>query len=407
MKKLLSLITVFIVILAGCGGSSGDDDDKTISFAYWDDIWTPAFEEIAKEFESQNPGVTIDLQVTPYSSYWTKLDTIASTGDGPDVFIMNVPNIEKYSETGMLAPLDDSMEKYEVRPEDFVDRTFDAYEIDGATYGVPFDYDVTHLFYNADLLEEIGISSIPETWDEMLEVGQQVIDYDSSLYPFVISGNQAGYWPIIVSQNGQIITDDGKSGYELPETIASIQWIQDAVESGIIPKSSSIGGVNPIDALLSGQAVFAFDGSWMIPKLSEDATANIGIAPIPSNNDNRAGVIHAPSVAVNASGDNVDIASDFAAFVGSDFAQERVASTMNQLPAKKGFDDKFIANNPNLIGLDEALDYTSTAVVYPHVIDGTWENVEIEDMNKVMDLKMSPEDAATDITAAIQKSSER
>ncbi len=408
MKKIIGILSILIIALAGCGGSGNSGSDEvTLTFAFWDDLWRPAFEEMAVEFEEANPGVNIEFQVSPYGSYWTKMDTIASTGDGPDLFIMNTPNIEKYSESGMLAPLDDAMANQDVNPDDFVEKTFDAYQIDGQTYGIPFNYDVAMLFYNVDLMKEIGIEKVPETWDEMMEAGAKTLEYDSSLYPLSIQGNQAGYWPIIVSQGGEIITKEGTSGYELESTLESLNWIKEAVEAGVIPKSSSIGTVQPLDTIQSGQGLFAMDGSWMLPKATTEAGVNIAVAPIPSNNDNRAGIIHAPAVAVNASSENVEVAKEFAAFIGTDSSQAKIATTMNQLPAKKGFNDKFIANNADLVGLEETLEYTGTAEVYPHVVDGAWENTELEDMNKVMDLAMEPEDAAKDITAAIEKSSER
>ncbi|MFV0551007.1 MAG: ABC transporter substrate-binding protein [Anaerorhabdus sp.] len=411
MRRLLIVFSAFLLILAGCGSGSSEGyqegDEVTLTFAFWDDLWAPAFEAMADEFEEAHPGVTIETQVTPYSSYWTKMDTIASTGDGPDIFVMNTPNIEKYYESGMLAPLDDALADQNVNKDDFVDRTFDAYEVDGATYGVPFNYDVSMLFYNIDLVKEAGIDKIPETWDEMLDAGQKILDYDSSLYPLVLQGNQAGYWPVMVSQGAEIITEDGKSGYESQEMLDSINWIKSAVENGIIPKSSSISSTAPLDVLQSGQAAFALDGSWMLQKTESDTGVNIGVAPIPSNNENRAGIIHAPAISVNEQSPNAEIATEFAAFVGTDSSQEKVATDMGQLAAKKGFDDLFVEKNSKLVGLEDTLQYTGTAAVYPHVIDGSWENVEIEDMNKVMDLSMEPQDAADDITAAIEKSSER
>lgn len=411
MKKIIGILSIFLVLLAGCGSTSsesaGNGEDVTLTFAFWDDLWRPAFEKMADEFEETHPGVTIEMQITPYSSYWTKMDTIATTGDGPDIFVMNTPNVEKYYESGMLAPLDDAMAAQDVNPDDFVEKTFDAYQIDGGTYGIPFNYDVAMLFYNIDLMEKAGIDKVPETWDEMMAAGKKVLDYDETLYPLVLQGNQAGYWPIMVSQDAEVITDEGTSGYESPEMLASLEWIKNAVEEGVIPKSSAISNTQPLDTLQSGQAVFALDGSWMLPKTASDTGVNIGVAPIPSDNENKAGVIHAPAIAVNASSENVELAQEFAAFVGTDSSQEKVATEMNQLAAKKGFDDKFIENNPSLKGLEETLKYTGTAVVYPHVIDGSWENVEIEDMNKLMNLVMEPQEVADDVTAAIEKSSER
>ena len=67
----------------------------------------PAMKQIIAEFEKENPNITVNVQVTPWDSYWTKLQTAATGGSAPDVFWMNAPNFQLYANGGVLMPLDD------------------------------------------------------------------------------------------------------------------------------------------------------------------------------------------------------------------------------------------------------------------------------------------------------------
>ncbi|WP_235045220.1 extracellular solute-binding protein, partial [Microbacterium maritypicum] len=84
-------------------------------------------EDIAAAFTKENPNVTIDIQVTPYKEYFTKLQTAASGGSAADVFWMNGPNFQLYASNGQLAPLDDGG----IDAADYPQGLIDLYTYDG------------------------------------------------------------------------------------------------------------------------------------------------------------------------------------------------------------------------------------------------------------------------------------
>src|SRR5699024_7843419 len=102
---------------SGDGGSS--DGDVTLTFGLWDKYQEPVLREIADKYEEENEGVKIDIQLTPFSDYFTKLEA-AATGDVlPDIFWMNGPNIVKYAANDMLLPIDDKIEEDNVDLDEF------------------------------------------------------------------------------------------------------------------------------------------------------------------------------------------------------------------------------------------------------------------------------------------------
>src|SRR5687767_13825096 len=95
---------------AGCGAddSGGDSDGPvTLSYAVWDVNQVPVMEELAAAFTREHPNITINVQMTPWDNYWTKLRAAVTGGAAPDVFWMNGPNFQLYADNKVIAPLTD------------------------------------------------------------------------------------------------------------------------------------------------------------------------------------------------------------------------------------------------------------------------------------------------------------
>ena len=78
-------------LLAGCGGGSdeggseGGSGKVELSLGIWDENQRPAIEDVVAAYEEENPDVTINIELTPYSGgeYWTKLEAAAGGGTAP------------------------------------------------------------------------------------------------------------------------------------------------------------------------------------------------------------------------------------------------------------------------------------------------------------------------------------
>ena len=118
-----------LLALSACssGAGTGSSEDVTISYGIWDQNQQPAMEEIADAFTAEHPNVTVEIQLTPYKEYFTKLQTSVSGGAAPDVFWMNGPNFQLYASNGVLAPLDDQG----IEASDYPQGLVDLYTYDG------------------------------------------------------------------------------------------------------------------------------------------------------------------------------------------------------------------------------------------------------------------------------------
>lgn len=87
--------------------AEGQSDAKPVKLRYtlWDRNQLPGEQQLVNEFEKDNPGIKVEIELTPYDQYFIKLSSAVGGNVAPDVFWMNMPNFQQYVKNGMLEPL--------------------------------------------------------------------------------------------------------------------------------------------------------------------------------------------------------------------------------------------------------------------------------------------------------------
>ncbi|GAA1055240.1 sugar ABC transporter substrate-binding protein [Agromyces luteolus] len=161
-----------VASLTGCAGGGGDEGgDGEVTLTWWHNGTTgplpEVWEEVATEFEEAHPGVTVEQ--TGYQNedlQRTLIPNALAAGDPPDLFqVWPGGELRDQVENGYLMPLDD------VIPDtiDSVGATVNPWQVEGATYGIPFTFGIEGFWYNTDLFEQAGIDAPPTTLDELID----------------------------------------------------------------------------------------------------------------------------------------------------------------------------------------------------------------------------------------------
>lgn len=124
--------------LVGCGSK---DDTVNLTFQIWDVAQRDGMTAMYEAYTAQHPNVHIEVQVTSWREYWTKLEASAMSGKMPDIFWMHTNEILKYADNGKLADCSDIVET-----SNFSDVSLaNASGSDGKLYAVPKDKDTVGL----------------------------------------------------------------------------------------------------------------------------------------------------------------------------------------------------------------------------------------------------------------------
>jgi len=397
-------ILAFSACSSSAGGESSSGGDVTLSYAIWDENQKPAMEDIAAAFEKENPNVTIDIQVTPYKEYFTKLQTAATGGSAADVFWMNGPNFQLYASNGQLAPLDDAG----VDAADYPQGLIDLYTFDGKLYGAPKDFDTVALWYNKELFDAAGVEypSAGWTWDDFTAAAAALTDPATGQFGVAASQyGQENFYNSIAQAGGEVISADGtESGYGSPEALAGIELWTDLIEAGSSPTAQQMTDTNPEDFFLSGKVAMFQNGSWAAIAYGDNADIadKVDVAPLPEGPDGNQSVIHGVGNVANAKSPHVAEAKAFAAFASGEEAAEIQAETGTVIPAFNGTQQGWVDALPQY-DLQVYIDALDSAVPYPvSKSTSAWTSIESEVLSQVWSGAVAPAEGLKDLAEQMQ-----
>jgi multiple sugar transport system substrate-binding protein len=368
-RWLAALAAGLLFAVTACGSGGGDSGPVTVTYAVWNKDQMPGLQQVVTEFEKSHPNIHVQLELTPFDQYWTKLQTSAGSGSAPDVFWMNGPNAQLYESNGMLLPLSDRIKKDGVDLAMYQHDLVSLYQYDGQQFGVPRDFDTVGLWYNKELFDAAGVPypNASWTWADLQRAAQQLTNPGKGVYGVAAAlMNQENYYNTIPQAGGSVISKDGKhSGYDDPATIAGMGFWTDLIKQGLSPSLQQMTDTAPLQLFQSGKVAMYYGGSWRAIALNQnDYTKNrVDVAPLPAGKQ-QAVVIHGLANVVYAKSKHPDQAWELAKFLSSAQAADILAQTGTVIPAYQGTQDAWVKSMPqfHLQVFIDALKYT---VPYP------------------------------------------
>lgn len=229
---------------ASGGGSADGEITGTITFQTWslkNDKFTPYFENIAKSFEKEHPGVTVKWIDQPADGYEDKILQQAESGELPDV--VNLPPEFAHELAGAGQLVDIKKESKVV--DDYVAGGLEAYTYDGidGTYAFPWYLGTELNYWNTALLGKGGVTAPPKTVDEMLDAAsklakagvQTIAGVPGAKTLQVLVTDQGAEFPFV---------KDGKFFFDTPEAEALVERYAELYKEGAIsPEALQNAGV--------------------------------------------------------------------------------------------------------------------------------------------------------------------
>ena len=288
---------VMVAGLAACGsssssstGSSSDDssshEDVEISiiaaqYGTQTADWWVSFEE---DFEAEYDWIDLTVEVVSWNDIYTTVNTRISSGQAPD--ILNIDTFADYQADGLLLPVEDyiSDETYAKFYESFLEQS----EVDGTIWAVPDLASARALYYNVDIFEAAGVE-VPTTWDELIDVCEALLEYDSSIYPWGVDmttdEGQACFAYYIWNNGGDFVDEDGNWTLNSEENVEAIEYIISLVEAGYTNSDPANDTRYDLQDMFGAGQIAMVIGPNSIPTYLEEGgySVNYAVASIPAN----------------------------------------------------------------------------------------------------------------------------
>lgn len=363
-------------LATGCGPSSppsastGGSRRGHLTYGVWDIYQVPAMQRAAREFERTRPGVSVDVQLTPNGTYWTKLRTACTGGTAPDVFWMNGPNFGLYADAGQLLPLETEGPDAVVRPADFPSDLISLYRWKGTQYGAPKDFDTVALWFNKEIFDRAK-ADYPDaswTWQDLISTAQRLTDRRRGIYGVGAPVRaQENYYNSIPQAGGWVISPDKtRSGYSDEHTREGLKlWIDLIHRYRASPSLQQMADTDPTQMFQSGTLAMTYEASYNAATFYADPElrAKAGVAPMPKGR-RRATVLHGLANVVYARTPHPELAREFVRFLGGEQASLLQGKYGTAIPARNGTAKPWAAGMPEF-DLQVHLDALEYAVPFP------------------------------------------
>ena len=421
MKKLPRAAAVILVItlllsLSGCGASDG----KTrLTFQIWDVAQRESMQAICDAYTAKNPDVTIEVQVTSWNEYWTKLEAAAESNTMPDIFWMHTNQILYYSDFGMLADVTDL---YADEDPNYYQNHFSEISIgnaqgsDGRMYGVPKDKDNIFLVYNREMFDAAGVAYPDEnwTWDDLVNASQTIYDKTGKYGYMAYNDDQMGYWSFVYQAGGYILNEDfTRAGFDQPGTKKGMEFYVGMQSYDWCPKQAYFAETAPGTAFFSGIGSMYVEGNWELMNKCVNFPNMDGkwdIAPMPKcpdpvSGDGRATISNGLCYSTAAKGKTRDIALDVIKFFGTEEAQLLASSYGAAISAYNGteqpyfdaFDEKGYDINVEMV-MDQ-FEYGVQNV--NNSAKPKWKSPVLDELNKVYNGQQSLDEAMANMQSIV------
>ena len=213
------------------------EEAEVIELAFWTLLGGANGDRIQKLVDdfnaSQDAIVIVNERQGGYDDLQQKLLAAVAAGDPPPLTMVDYKYVPFYAKNGVFVPITDYASDEDM--EDFIPGLLTDLTYGGEVYAVPFNRSTQGMFYNKDLMREVGLDpdSPPETWDEMVEIGPAVKELGDEYYvAYGSEGNaQWMFEPLVYQFGGRISDDDCRFVFDQPGEggVEVMEFLQDNI----------------------------------------------------------------------------------------------------------------------------------------------------------------------------------
>ena len=243
------------------------------------------------DFEKAHPDIHINLEFVPYEALHDKIVAARGAGsNGYDVVLFDDMWPAEFSKFNMLKDVTSDFTP-ELKSKIFAGALTTVTWKD-KQYGMPWILDTKYLYYNKAMLAKAGITTPPQTWQQVMEQSQILKQKGIVKYPLVWSWSQAealvcDYTTMVSAFKGNFTTN-GKLDFTNAGALKAVSFMKDSLDKGVTnPNSREYLEEDVRKVFSNGDAAFALNWTYMYnmandPKQSKVA-GDVGIIAAPGD----------------------------------------------------------------------------------------------------------------------------
>ncbi|GAA4249609.1 sugar ABC transporter substrate-binding protein [Dactylosporangium darangshiense] len=324
---IAALAVTALTALAGCGDGGGtpvaeDTGPIELRMTIWsaNEAHLKLFNDIAAEYKTAHPNVSVRFDPLPFDSYTTTLTTQIAGGNGPDLAWVLEDSAPDFVGSGALVPLDDTLKKTDgYNAEDIAPAATKLWQTGGKLYAYPFSTSPFGMFVNTDLLKQAGqdnpadlVAAGTWTWEKAFAEGAAVNAKTGTAgivvrdFDYKTWSNLSTVW---TGWGAQAWSADGKTcGFNAPEMVDAMTALHKAVFT-----DKAMPGPGVAADFFTGQSAMTVT-QISRASLLKDAKFGWDLVPLPSGPKGKYSVVGQAGLGVLKKSKHAQAATDFLAF---------------------------------------------------------------------------------------------
>jgi raffinose/stachyose/melibiose transport system substrate-binding protein len=264
-----------LMVATACGddGGGADDSDGGTTITWWhnspNEPGRGYYEQVAKDFEDDHPGVTVEVSAMAHEDMVDKLEAAFQSGDIPDIYMeRGGGELADHVDAGMVRDLtDDAAEEI-----DKIGGSVAGWQVDDQTYALPFSLGVVGFWYNTGLWDEAGISAPPTTMGELYDAIGQL--KEAGLTPISVGAGDkwpaAHYWYYAAVRTcEQSVLEEAVTSLDFsdPCFVEAGEVLEDLLDTepfnpGFLTTPAQEGATSASGLLATGKVATELQGHW-------------------------------------------------------------------------------------------------------------------------------------------------
>lgn len=257
--------------------------DEKITLLTWNiPMYGDNIEGWIAEFNEIHPDIEVEWINKNGADWSTFYQTQIAAGTPPDVVDIQGALWAEYAANGHLLDLAPFLEDDPDFASRFVEESLDFWETaDGELFMVPWYFNRTLIYLNKQMIEEAGIETPLESFDDIMTAANQLSGEGRT--GFLTTNFDWLYWPLFRMNGVEILNEEmTEAAFNTPEALETLTALADGTKSGAINNIS-------------------WTGRWVEPNTAF-ASGNVGIYMAPG-----AALFWAASQAEWINGDNIEV----------------------------------------------------------------------------------------------------
>ena len=316
--------------------------------------YTNGLKELAGDFEAET-GIKANIDVIGQDVFENRI-TLSFTGGTGDIDVVHTPviQVQRWIQAGWLQPMTDLVS--DATTSDILAGPLGAYDVNGDQWALPFFAGVGLMSYREDLLEAAG-ATVPQTWEDMLEVAAKIKSDDQAAIAMRAvpgQGFNMFIFPMVMRAYGGTFFADYEGGdltpaINSPENVEALNIYTKLINEYGPAGAGNFNFAEVNAAAKNGQIAFAVEGTGIISQIVDPAQSQFadvtGIALPPGGPAGRSPAIGVHGMGIPASAPNPEASAKFIEWAVS-------AETVSKIAMAQSFPDfttASVAENPEVV----------------------------------------------------------